>query len=67
LVVATRDWHIDPVTHFALPGTDPDYVDSWPVHCVAGTAGADWHPALNLPNRVVVVSKGEHQAAILEG
>jgi nicotinamidase/pyrazinamidase len=63
LVVATRDWHVDPGRHFAPPGTEPDYVDSWPVHCVAGTAGAQWHPALHLPDGVVVVSKGEHRAA----
>lgn len=37
LTVATADWHITPGTHFA---DDPDYVDTWPVHCVAGTAGA---------------------------
>ena len=37
VTVATADWHITPGTHFA---DDPDYVDTWPVHCVAGTAGA---------------------------
>jgi nicotinamidase/pyrazinamidase len=63
LVVATRDWHVDPGPHFAAPGTEPDYVDSWPVHCRAGTEGADWHPDLHLPDGTVVVSKGERQAA----
>jgi nicotinamidase/pyrazinamidase len=63
LVVATRDWHVDPGAHFAGPGTEPDYVDSWPVHCRAGTDGADWHPDLHLPEGAVVVSKGERQAA----
>jgi nicotinamidase/pyrazinamidase len=63
LVVATRDWHVDPGGHFAPPGTEPDYVDSWPVHCVAGTAGAEWHPDLHLPEAAVVISKGAHQAA----
>lgn len=43
LVVATRDHHIDPGSHFS---PDPDYVDSWPVHCVAGSPGAEQHPDL---------------------
>lgn len=63
LVVATRDWHVDPGGHFAPEGTKPDFVDSWPVHCVAGTPGAEWHPDLRLPETAVVVSKGEHAAA----
>lgn len=63
LVVATRDWHIDPGSHFAPAGQDPDYVDTWPVHCEAGTAGAEWHPDLRLPPGTVVITKGEHGAA----
>jgi nicotinamidase/pyrazinamidase len=63
VVVATRDWHVDPGGHFAAPGAEPDYQTSWPRHCVAGTAGAEWHPDLRLPNRVLVVTKGEHAAA----
>ena len=35
-VVATRDHHIDPGAHFAEA---PDFVDSWPRHCVVGTDG----------------------------
>lgn len=38
VVVSTLDWHIDPGTHFS---ENPDYVDSWPPHCVRGTAGAE--------------------------
>ena len=63
LIVATRDWHIDPGAHFAPAGADPDYRDSWPRHCVAGTPGARWHPDLVLPDAAVVVSKGEHGPA----
>src|SRR3954447_1627164 len=44
-VVATRDAHKDPGPHFAA---DPDYVDSWPPHCVVGTTGAEFHPALDV-------------------
>ncbi|MEU5687562.1 isochorismatase family protein [Streptomyces venezuelae] len=40
-VVATRDHHIDPGAHFS---DHPDYVDSWPPHCVAGTEGVGFHP-----------------------
>ena len=59
-VVATRDHHIDPGTHFAA---EPDYADSWPAHCVAGTPGADFHP--NLANRPfdAVFDKGDYAAA----
>ncbi|HET7476227.1 MAG TPA: isochorismatase family protein [Dermatophilaceae bacterium] len=41
-VVATADWHDDPGPHFS---DHPDYVDSWPAHCRAGTDGALFHPA----------------------
>ena len=43
-VVATQDWHIDPGSHFSAA---PDFVHSWPVHCVAGTEGAALHEALD--------------------
>lgn len=59
-VVATRDHHIDPGDHFA---DAPDYVNSWPAHCVAGTAGADFHPALDTGAVEEVFSKGAHAAA----
>ncbi|WUH93351.1 isochorismatase family protein [Streptomyces sp. NBC_00433] len=40
-VVATRDHHVDPGDHFSA---EPDFVTSWPVHCVAGTEGVGFHP-----------------------
>lgn len=46
LVVATRDWHdadTDNNGHFAEA---PDFLDTWPAHCVAGTQGAEFHPDL---------------------
>ncbi|MET0789237.1 MAG: isochorismatase family protein [Cellulomonas sp.] len=63
LVVATRDWHAPlPDTndgHFAADGR-PDYVRTWPVHCVAHTPGAEYHPDLHLPaEHLVEVVKGE--------
>jgi nicotinamidase/pyrazinamidase len=63
MVVASRDWHVDPGSHFAPSGASPDYVDTWPVHCLAGTDGARWHPDLCLPAGAVIVSKGEDRGA----
>ncbi|GAB3873503.1 isochorismatase family protein [Kibdelosporangium lantanae] len=60
LVVATRDYHIDPGAHFS---ETPDYVSTWPVHCVAGTPGASFHPELDITPVQAVFSKGAHAAA----
>jgi nicotinamidase/pyrazinamidase len=59
-VVATQDHHIDPGAHFGDP---PDYVDSWPAHCVVGTAGPALHPALATDRIEAVFRKGEYGAA----
>jgi nicotinamidase/pyrazinamidase len=59
-VVATKDFHIDPGAHFGNP---PDFVDSWPVHCVVGTPGTDFHPNLATGRIQAVFTKGEHAAA----
>lgn len=59
-VVATKDYHIDPGAHFGDP---PNFVDSWPVHCVAGTGGSDFHPALDTDRIEAIFVKGEHAAA----
>ncbi|MEE1752292.1 isochorismatase family protein [Streptomyces sp. SP18CS02] len=63
-VVATRDHHIDPGGHFA---DEPDYVDSWPVHCVAGTEGVGFHPnfapAVASGSIDAVFDKGAYSAA----
>ncbi|MDW3220493.1 MAG: isochorismatase family protein [Acidimicrobiales bacterium] len=45
-VVATKDWHVDPGAHFAAEDVGPNFVDTWPVHCVAETDGAAFHPDL---------------------
>ncbi|HWA67130.1 MAG TPA: isochorismatase family protein [Mycobacteriales bacterium] len=60
LVVATRDAHRDPGEHFS---DHPDYVESWPAHCVAGTAGAQFHPALDTQRIDAVFDKGAYRAA----
>lgn len=59
-VVATRDYHVDPGPHFS---DQPDYVDTWPPHCVVGTEGAAFHPAFDAGRAEAVFSKGEHAAA----
>ncbi|WP_189054419.1 isochorismatase family protein [Longimycelium tulufanense] len=58
-VVATRDYHIDPGTHFSA---EPDYVDSWPRHCVVGTPGADFHPNLDTGQFDAVFAKGQYDS-----
>lgn len=60
VVVATRDHHVDPGSHFAQ---DPDFVDSWPPHCVVGTNGADFHPNLMNLHFDAIFDKGEFTAA----
>ena len=62
LVVTTQDWHIDPGDHFS---DEPDFVDTWPPHGVAGTAEAELHPALDaVVDRIDAgVRKGMHAAA----
>lgn len=71
LVVASRDWHDgdnDNGGHFA-GDAEPDFVDTWPVHCVAGTAGAEYHPALDVSQVDVHIRKGQGRPAysIFEG
>lgn len=63
LIVATRDYHVEPGRHFAAAGEQPDFRETWPVHCVAGTHGAGFHPALGLPSSAEIVSKGAYAAA----
>ena len=59
-VVATRDHHVDPGAHFS---DTPDYVDSWPRHCVVGTGGVELHPDLDTSRVEAVFDKGEYAAA----
>lgn len=70
-VIASRDWHNgddDNGGHFAVDA-DPDFVDTWPAHCVAGTRGAEYHPALDTSLIDLHVQKGQGKPAysIFEG
>ena len=63
LVVTSQDWHTAGETnggHFAVEGQEPDFIDTWPVHCVAGDPGAAFHEAVHpaLPMIDVRVRKG---------
>ncbi|MCP9945689.1 isochorismatase family protein [Streptomyces somaliensis] len=58
-VVATRDHHVDPGDHFS---EDPDFVRSWPPHCVAGTEGVGFHP-----NFAPAVASGAVEAVFDKG
>lgn len=60
LVVTTQDWHIDPGDHFS---ENPDFVDSWPPHGIAGTAEAELHPALADLAPDAQIKKGQYAAA----
>lgn len=63
LIIASRDWHdadSDNGGHFA---EEPDYVDSWPVHCVAGTEGAEYDPLLATDAITHHVRKGQGKPA----
>jgi nicotinamidase/pyrazinamidase len=69
VVFASRDWHDadnDNGGHFH---PQPDYVDTWPEHCVSGTPGAEYHPALAVDEVDVHVRKGQGEPAysIFEG
>ena len=59
-IIATRDYHVDPGDHFS---ESPDFVASWPVHCVAGTPGSSFHPELDVAPIEAVFSKGAYEAA----
>lgn len=54
-VVATQDCHVDPGSHFS---EHPDYETTWPVHCVADTPGAQFHPDLKTGAIEAVFAKG---------
>ncbi|WP_434810052.1 isochorismatase family protein [Microbacterium sp. bgisy189] len=60
IIVASRDWHDadgDNGGHFAAG--EPDFVDTWPVHCVAGTPGAEYDPGLDVSAVTHHVKKGQ--------
>ncbi|MFW6869271.1 nicotinate phosphoribosyltransferase [Nocardioides sp. CPCC 206347] len=72
LIAASRDWHHAGDTnggHFHAPGEDPDFVNTWPVHCVQGEAGSDYAPELvtDAVTHHVVKGMGEAAYSAFEG
>ena len=59
-IVATKDFHVDPGDHFS---DHPDFVSSWPPHCVGGTQGVDFHPDFDTSLVETVFTKGRFSAA----
>jgi nicotinamidase/pyrazinamidase len=59
-VVATKDHHINPGAHWSQ---EPDFVDSWPVHCRVGSDGEAFHPNLDPQPFDAIFLKGDHAAA----
>ncbi|QTX05406.1 isochorismatase family protein [Agromyces archimandritae] len=71
LVIASRDWH-DPESdnggHIVLDG-EPDFRDTWPPHCIAGSKGAEYHPLFDLDGVDAHFRKGQGKPAysVFEG
>ena len=71
-VILIQDWHPRGHSSFASahPGRKPfesipmPYGEQilWPDHCVQGTPGANFHPALDLPQAELILRKGFHRA-----
>ena len=71
-VILTQDWHTPAHASFASshPGKKPfEQIELsygtqtlWPDHCVQGTAGAEFHAALKIPQAELILRKGFHRA-----
>ncbi|MCF8528850.1 MAG: isochorismatase family protein [Aquiluna sp.] len=71
-VIASRDWHTpnsENGGHFPANGIDPDFVTTWPLHCIAGEEGAEYHANLDTSLIDIHIKKGqgEHGYSIFEG
>lgn len=71
-VIASRDWHdagSDNGGHFASQGETPDFVNTWPVHCVNGSEGAEYHANLEQSaiDFHIVKGMGKPSYSIFEG
>lgn len=71
-VIASRDWHTPGSLnsgHFPPEGVEPDFVNHWPLHCLADTEGAEYHPNLDASLIDIHIKKGQdaHGYSIFEG
>jgi nicotinamidase/pyrazinamidase len=60
LKIVTQDWHLDPGDHWS---EKPDFIATWPVHCVADSLGAQIHESLDGQTWDAVIHKGLHEGA----
>jgi len=51
-IFVSRDWHPKESKHFKQFG------GPWPKHCIQNTRGARFHPDLELPKGIIILSKG---------
>lgn len=61
-VIASRDWHTPNSLnsgHFPPAGVAPDFVSSWPLHCIAGEPGAEYHANLDASLIDLHIKKGQ--------
>jgi nicotinamidase/pyrazinamidase len=71
-VIASRDWHTPNSLnggHFPTQGNEPDFVNTWPLHCIAGESGAEYHPNLDASLIDIHIKKGQgqHGYSIFDG
>lgn len=71
-VIASRDWHTPNDAnggHFPPSDQAPDYVTNWPLHCIAGEPGAEYHPNLDVSLIDIHIKKGQgsHGYSIFDG
>ena len=59
VIVASRDWHDPESDNGGHIAAEPDYVDTWPSHCIAGTEGAEYDPLLETAAITHHVRKGQ--------
>ncbi len=59
-IVYTKDWHIDPGSHFS---ETPDFIDSWPRHCVAESEGAQFAQPFKSTDPERIFLKGQYKAS----
>ena len=61
-VIASRDWHTPNSLnsgHFPPEGVAPDFETTWPLHCIAGESGAEYHENLDASLIDLHVKKGQ--------
>lgn len=61
-VIGSRDWHTPNSLnsgHFPPAGTNPDFVTTWPLHCIAGELGAEYHENLDASLIDIHIKKGQ--------